>query len=279
MLKTRILTALALLPLVLVSLFYAPPLIWGMFAWFALSLGAWEWSRFARFDKTEAGLFIVAFVALGGAWLWLPLARAWALPLDVFSLVFWCAVVPWWLSSRRAMAPKWLAALLGWLLLLAALAAVTRLRELKFDVSLDGALALFFIIAIAWVADIAAYFSGRAFGKRKLAPSISPGKSWEGVYGGLLAVAIYVLILHYAQVPLFKAIHPVLLVGLGLVLTAISVMGDLFESMLKRQVGLKDSSNLLPGHGGVLDRIDSLLALAPVAAALLFGYAMLLRNL
>lgn len=274
MLKTRILTALALLPLVLGSLFFAPPLVWGIFAWFALSLGAWEWSRFARFDKMEAGFFIAAFVALGAGWLWIPLARAWALPLDVFSLVFWCAAVPWWLSSRKPMAPKWLAALLGWLVLLAAFAAVTRLRELKFVDPIDGALALFFLIAIAWIADIAAYFSGRAFGKRKLAPSISPGKSWEGVYGGLLAVAVYVLILHYMGVPLFKAIHPVLLVVLGLLLTGISVMGDLFESMLKRQVGLKDSSNLLPGHGGVLDRIDSLLALAPVAAALLFAYAL-----
>ncbi|QDQ25233.1 phosphatidate cytidylyltransferase [Chitinimonas arctica] len=270
MLKTRILTALALLPLVLASLFLAPPLGWGVFALLALSLGAWEWARFARFDRGEMICFVVGFLALGTAWLFIPLARSWALPLDVLALLFWLLLVPLWLRHKWTLKHKGLSALVGWLVLLAALAGVTRIRELP-----QGAILLLAMLAIAWVADVAAYFAGRAFGKRKLAPSISPGKSWEGVYGGLLAVALYVLALQYFGVPVFAQLSWWLLLPLAWALTAVSVMGDLFESLLKRQVGFKDSSNLLPGHGGVLDRVDSLLALVPVASALLFGYARL----
>lgn len=275
MLRTRVLTVLVVLPLVLACLFLAPPTLWALFAWLVLGLAAWEWARLVGFDRPESAFFIVAFLGLGAAWQWLPAARAWALPLDAFSLLFWCAIAPWWLGSRRRMAPKWLAALLGWLLLLAALAAVTRLRELPVPGTLSGgASTLLFLMAIAWVADIAAYFAGRTFGKHKLAPSISPGKSWEGVAGGLLAVTGYLLLLHACDTPLFSALHPLLLVVLGWALTGISIVGDLFESLLKRQAGMKDSSKLLPGHGGVLDRIDSLIALAPTAAALLFVYAL-----
>lgn len=270
MLKTRVLTALALLPLVLGCLFLAPPWGWGLFAAFALTLGAWEWSRFARFARGETAMFLLGFAALAAAWLALPLARSWAPLLDLLALVFWPLLVPIWLRRKWSLRHKPLAALVGWLLLLAALAGVTRLRELN-----HGAWALLSILAIAWVADIAAYFAGRAFGRRKLAPTISPGKSWEGVYGALVAVAAYVAALHYAGAPIFAAIPLWLALPLAWALTAVSVIGDLFESLLKRQVGLKDSSNLLPGHGGVLDRIDSLLALIPVSTALLFGYAAL----
>ncbi|MBL8509165.1 MAG: phosphatidate cytidylyltransferase [Chitinimonas sp.] len=269
MLKTRILTALALLPLVLGCLFFAPAWGWGLFALFALSLGAWEWSRFASYRRDEMVCFILGFVGLGAAWLYLPLARVWAPIVDVLALVFWLLVVPMWLRHKWTLKRKWLSALIGWLLLLASLVGVTRFREMQ-----DGAWALLFLLAIAWVADVAAYFSGRAFGKRKLAPSISPGKSWEGVYGALVGVTLYALALHFAGAPLFAKIHLAALLPLVWALTAVSVVGDLFESLLKRQVGFKDSSNLLPGHGGVLDRIDSLLALIPVASALLFGYAL-----
>ncbi|WP_374354936.1 phosphatidate cytidylyltransferase [Chitinimonas sp.] len=267
MLKTRIITALLLLPVVLGCLFFGPPLLWGGFTLFALTLGAWEWSRFARFNGNEMRVFIGAFLCTGLAWLFLPEMRAAAPLLDGLSLLFWLLLAPLWLSRKWTLSRKWLAALLGWLLLLAALMAMTRLHGLK-----NGPLVLLQILAIAWVADVAAYFTGRAFGRRKLAPSISPGKSWEGVCGALLAVSIYLLLLYHFKAPLVTAIPLWVLLPLGWALTAVSVVGDLFESLLKRQVGLKDSSNLLPGHGGVLDRIDSLLALAPVAAGLLFGY-------
>jgi phosphatidate cytidylyltransferase len=127
------------------------------------------------------------------------------------------------------------------------------------------------MMAIVWIADTAAYFTGRRFGRRKLAPSISPGKTWEGVYGALAAVAIYALLL----VPLaaaagstrpLDAVATAIWVALALLLTGLSIIGDLFESQLKRQRGVKDSGGILPGHGGVLDRIDALTAAMPPAA-------------
>lgn len=265
MLKTRILTALVLLPLVLACLFLAPDWGWGVFILFALTFGSWEWARLAKFDKTETGVFIAGFLGLGGAKLWLPDAQLWDLPLAVLSLLFWLVAIPFWLRGKWTLGRKWSGALVGWLLLLAALSGAVWLRK-------GGALALLLVLGIAWVADVAAYFAGRRFGRRKLAPAISPGKSWEGVYGALVAVSIYALGLHYAGAPLFRGLEPWLLLPVVWLLTAVSVMGDLFESLLKRQAGLKDSSNLLPGHGGVLDRVDSLLALVPVTwALLLFG--------
>ncbi|MBV8658608.1 MAG: phosphatidate cytidylyltransferase [Burkholderiales bacterium] len=276
MLKTRILTALLLLPVVLACLFLGPPVVWGSFALIALAIGGWEWSRLARFDRGEMLVFVSGFLAVGLAWLFLPIAQSWALLLDVYSLAFWLVLAPLWLARKWTLRHKWLAALVGWLLLLAALVAVTRFRELHFAQMprYGGPVTLLFVLAIAWVADIAAYFAGRAFGRKKLAPSISPGKTWEGVYGAVLAVAIYLFVLRQCNMPLFASIPLVVLIPLGVSLTAVSIVGDLLESLLKRQAGIKDSSNLLPGHGGVLDRIDSLLALAPVSSALLYAAAL-----
>jgi phosphatidate cytidylyltransferase len=127
------------------------------------------------------------------------------------------------------------------------------------------------MMAIVWIADTAAYFAGRRFGRRKLAPSISPGKTWEGVYGALAAVAIYaLLLLPFAAAAGYTrpldAIAAAIWVGLALLLTGLSIIGDLFESQVKRQRGVKDSGGILPGHGGVLDRIDALTAAMPPAA-------------
>lgn len=274
MLKTRVLTVLLLLPVILGILFLAPAAAWNLFVLLGLACAAWEWGRLAGLQKIESTVFIATFLALGLAWLYLPIARLWAVSLDVFSLLFWGVLAPSWLHFKRPLAPKWLAALLGWLLLLAALAAMSRLREWPLTtVAGSGATALLAIMAIAWVADIAAYFVGRAFGRRKLAPSISPGKSWEGVYGALIAVAAYLLLLRHFDAPIIHSIPLYVLLPLGALITGVSIVGDLFESLLKRQAGLKDSSQLLPGHGGVLDRIDSLIAMIPVLTALLFFYA------
>jgi phosphatidate cytidylyltransferase len=124
------------------------------------------------------------------------------------------------------------------------------------------------VMVLVWGADIGAYFSGRAFGKRKLAPAVSPGKSWEGVYGGLALTLLITLVVGVVREWETKQIL-VALIGAAVVVL-ISVVGDLTESMFKRQAGIKDSSNLLPGHGGVLDRIDSLTAAIPVFAVLLW---------
>jgi phosphatidate cytidylyltransferase len=155
-------------------------------------------------------------------------------------------------------------AVVGWLVLIATWVAVVALQTRSPGVLLA-------MMAIVWIADTAAYFAGRRFGRRKLAPSISPGKTWEGVYGALAAVAIYALLL----VPLaaaagytrpLDAIAAAIWVALTLLLTGLSIIGDLFESQLKRQRGVKDSGAILPGHGGVLDRIDALTAAMPPAA-------------
>ena len=149
--------------------------------------------------------------------------------------------------------------MIGLVVILPTAVAMILLRQV--DVAL-----LLAAMAVVWVADIAAYFSGRAFGRRKLAPAISPGKSWEGVYGAIVGVELYGLALVFAfGIELSAGMFILGAVAL-VVLTAVSVVGDLFESLLKRQAGIKDSSNLLPGHGGVLDRIDSLTSTLPMVA-------------
>jgi phosphatidate cytidylyltransferase len=121
-------------------------------------------------------------------------------------------------------------------------------------------------MALVWVADISAYFVGRAFGRHKLAPAISPGKTWEGASGAILGGLLYVFLLRqYGNLPLTLSVAAI--VPVTAVLVAISIIGDLFESMIKRQAGVKDSSQLLPGHGGVLDRIDSLTSTLPLVVA------------
>jgi phosphatidate cytidylyltransferase len=118
------------------------------------------------------------------------------------------------------------------------------------------------LLAIIWIADSAAYFTGKAFGKHKLAPHISPGKTWEGIYGAVIAIVIVaVIITRMLELPFQQS---VLFIGIAIITMAISVVGDLMESLFKRRAGIKDSSQLLPGHGGILDRIDSLVAAAPV---------------
>ncbi|MCA3219441.1 MAG: phosphatidate cytidylyltransferase [Burkholderiales bacterium] len=135
-----------------------------------------------------------------------------------------------------------------------------------------GIVALLSVLAVVWLADVSAYFAGRAFGKRKLAPSISPGKTWAGVYGAVLGVVAVAALAHWAwpSAPLFTnqlfaTLNVALVVALLCMLVAVSIVGDLFESLMKRQAGLKDSGGLLPGHGGVLDRIDALLPVLPAA--------------
>jgi phosphatidate cytidylyltransferase len=154
--------------------------------------------------------------------------------------------------------------LLGALVILPTWAAMTALHAVSVWLLLAA-------MALVWVADIAAYFVGRAFGKHKLAPAISPGKTWEGVAGAVAGVMVYgTIVLNFSPLAGKVPLATPLVVLLLLLLTAVSVMGDLFESLLKRQAGIKDSSNLLPGHGGVLDRIDALTSALPLAALILY---------
>jgi phosphatidate cytidylyltransferase len=174
--------------------------------------------------------------------------------------MFWLVLVPVWMRRRWSLPKSILGTAIGVLLILPTWLALVQLRQ-------AGELALLAIMALVWLADIAAYFSGRAFGRRKLAPTISPGKTWEGAMGAGLAVVVYGFIVSPKLPPILSENYGLLLLVL-ILLTVISIIGDLFESLLKRQAGLKDSSNVLPGHGGVLDRIDSLTSTLPLVAVL-----------
>jgi phosphatidate cytidylyltransferase len=179
------------------------------------------------------------------------------------STGFWILVVPLWFRFKWTLAGNdFFGYLLGALVILPTWAAMVALHAVSTWLMLA-------VMALVWVADISAYFAGRAFGKHKLAVTISPGKTWEGVAGAVVGVLIYGgIVLTFS--PLQGRLALPLMVLLLILLTAVSVMGDLFESLLKRQAGIKDSSNLLPGHGGVLDRIDALTSTLPVAALILF---------
>ena len=273
MLATRVLTAVVLIPLVLAALFLLPPLAWGAVTLVAIVVAAAEWASLAGYRKPAWLLFVAGTLVLGVNLLVSPssgFGRGWpdgiVLAVCGAATVFWLVVAPPWLALRWKPASSLSMAVTGWIVLIGAWVAVVELQAHSPWLVLAA-------MALVWIADTAAYFSGRAFGKRRLAPEVSPGKTWEGVYGALVAVAIYALLL----VPLATAAgyagpvsstSIVIWVGLALALTAVSVVGDLYESLLKRQAGVKDSGRVLPGHGGVLDRIDALLAAMPVAALL-----------
>ncbi|MBW8844536.1 MAG: phosphatidate cytidylyltransferase [Burkholderiales bacterium] len=276
MLKTRVITAVVLLAVLLPALFAASP--WYFAGLTVLMIGAagWEWARLNGLPGTGA---IAAGVALALACVWtLVLGGLNAPPAWIWSL----ASLVWVLGGAyalRAGPAGWpriarggrlaLGALLLWGAWLAIVQA--KVHGINFILS---------VFCLVWMADIAAYFGGRTFGKRKLAPSISPGKSWEGVWSGLVGVILLgVVWVHVIDVKLAvdsPSLYTLLVQRHGIVsllalvfLGAMSVVGDLFESLVKRAVGVKDSSGLLPGHGGVLDRIDALLPVFPLAHALI----------
>jgi phosphatidate cytidylyltransferase len=256
MLKARVITALFLVAGFLVVLFVLPRIAadW-VFAGIA-ALGAWEWAGMMKYSPRGR----VAFAAT----LFLLCLLFWTNPQEGFpllwgvSIVFWLVCVPVWFARRWHAA----CATIGLVVLLPTWAALVALHE-------RSPWLLLAVMALVWIADIAAYFTGRAFGRHKLAPSISPGKTWEGVAGAVVGVTLYGM----AVAPLLPDVQGVnrfALAGVMAVLTALSVIGDLFESLVKRQVGVKDSSQLLPGHGGILDRIDSQTSTLPLVALVLY---------
>lgn len=270
MLKTRVVTAIFLFTVFFLALFYLPPVGWAMFATLVAAIAAWEWGALMGLrssSRISCGVLLAAIcgavaalhpAALGiaagdpaAAWL---LGRWFYLP----AAAFWLFLVPLWMYRRWPLPKSASGLLIGGLLILPTWLALVQLRQ-------AGALALLAIMAVVWLADIAAYFFGRTFGKHKLAPSISPGKTWEGAIGGGLAVLVYGFMFSSKLPRALSSNYGLLLVVL-ILLVAISIVGDLFESLLKRQAGLKDSSNVLPGHGGVLDRIDSLTSTLPLVA-------------
>ena len=270
MLRTRVVTALVLLALVLPSLFFLPQAYWAILVALFIGVGAWEWGGLLVLGETSRRLLGVALALLCSAVsLLVPavvgvdssdgLAVPWVLAVYAVAAVFWCVAVPLWLRAKWQLPRGLFGVLVGLAVLFPTWLALVQLR-------IPGPGILLAILAVVWMADIAAYFSGKAFGKHKLAPSISPGKTWEGAIGAGFGVVLYGLVLRFSFS--FEPVALPLWVLCLLAVTAISVIGDLYESMLKRQAGIKDSSNVLPGHGGVLDRIDSLTSTLPVVALL-----------
>jgi phosphatidate cytidylyltransferase len=180
----------------------------------------------------------------------------------VVSVLLWVLVVPAWMILGWQLQNRWLMGLLGWAVLIPTGLALIDLRSISPWLLLG-------VMFVVWLADTAAYFSGRKFGKHKLAPSISPGKTWEGVYGALVFVTLYVSVIGWGTglIKSYTMFAAIILISWFWV--ALSVVGDLFESAIKRQAGVKDSGTLLPGHGGLLDRIDALTSTLPFVALVL----------
>ncbi|HEX6720430.1 MAG TPA: phosphatidate cytidylyltransferase [Burkholderiaceae bacterium] len=275
MLAQRIATALVLVTLLLLTLWASSPWPFVVLTLLLISAAAWEWARLNGLPSpfalgcglvlAAAGLFLTwsAGTARESHAVWLVAALAW-----VIGGAFVLRAGP----QRWARWPQGARVVIGAMLLVVAWWALAQAR-------FAGVNYLLSVLCIVWAADIAAYFGGRAFGRHKLAPSISPGKSWEGVVSGMLgvlALAAFWLWLDTRIAADSASVFTLLRQRFGLVvmvlavlaLTAASVVGDLFESLIKRAVGAKDSSALLPGHGGVLDRVDALLPVLPCAMAL-----------
>ncbi|MDE2598023.1 MAG: phosphatidate cytidylyltransferase [Rhodocyclaceae bacterium] len=259
MLRTRVVTALFLLAGFIGVLFVFPDWVASFVFAMVAALAAWEWGGFMRAETRHRQVYAILTFALA-EYLTLSGLNQGLLPwLCAAAIAFWVLVVPFWFARRWAL-PKTVAGyLLGWLVILPTWVSLLALYR-------RNAWLLLAAMALVWVADIAAYFCGRAFGKHKLAPSISPGKTREGAYGAVAAVLIYGFALALRQWPEAGASRFLGLAAVLIALTVLSIVGDLFESLLKRQADLKDSSNLLPGHGGVFDRIDSQTSTLPLVA-------------
>ncbi|MCE8022613.1 phosphatidate cytidylyltransferase [Billgrantia aerodenitrificans] len=264
MLRQRVITAAWLAPLMLAGLFGLTGGAFALFTGGIVLLAAWEWTNLAGVSETTRRLALVAGMALLMLVLW---AAGAALSVGLL----WLAVAGWlvnlyWIVQYPARSEQWqsmaMRLSMGLWVLLPTWVGFNVLRD-------TGGIWLLYVLLLVWGADIGAYFSGRAWGRRKLAPAVSPGKSWEGVAGGLVVTLMLALV--FATWQGLGAAAGLGLVVVTAIVTLVSVMGDLFESMLKRFRGIKDSSNLLPGHGGVLDRIDSLTAAVPLFALLSLG--------
>lgn len=261
MLKSRIITAVILVLLLSLVLFVLPDGWWDGLVVLVAVQGALEWSKLSRLSAGNTILYILITLACMLLLLWFDASHSDAGQFSLHALIYafsallWLIVVPLWMAAGWRVENRLLMCLIGWVVLIPTCLAMLDLYAMSPWV-------LLLLMSLVWVADIGAYFSGRRFGKHKLAPSISPGKTWEGVAGGMLGASLYVVALWYV-IP-FAGLSTLLLLGCCWVVLA--VIGDLFESAVKRQAGVKDSGELLPGHGGLLDRIDALTSTLPLAA-------------
>ena len=273
MLKQRILTGLILAPIMIGGIFYLPVPEFMLFIGAIAALGAWEWANLSGITNKAGRVAYAAIVAS-------LLVALQYFDLEQEADVLYAALV-WWVFALLLVAthPKlsslWKSTpvrlLMGLVILVPMWVGFVQIKSYPYSDYL-----MLYVMFLVWGADVGAYFAGRTFGKRKLAPNVSPGKTWEGVYGGLATTMLFAvaagLILQNKIMMDLTTKQWALLFGITLAVTVVSVVGDLVESMVKRLRGIKDSSNLLPGHGGIMDRIDSMTAALPVFA-LALSYA------
>lgn len=262
MLKQRIITALALFIAVMLLIFFAP--MWGFNLALAIMccIAVQELVKMYKFSLLQSALTIASCIAM---MLFISYSKTdLTVSIRIMSVVTWCFIVPFILIFQPKKFTKPVIVGLAILLFIPAFYSIIFLRQIC------GAWELLSIMMVAFVADTFAYFTGRQFGKHKLAPTISPNKSIEGAIGGIIGVVVYLSIL--------KAFNLVGYLGsyshvfkFAIILTVVSVCGDLIESWFKRVAGVKDSGNILPGHGGIFDRIDSLIAVTAIAFAMIVG--------
>lgn len=273
MLKQRLITGMVLIALLLGALFVMPPIAWTVLVVVMVMLGISEWGRLSKLSAHGAiAYWWITFAVMAGmAGFGLTgtvRPTLLHLPLYALSVLFWIVLAPLWMMRGWHVRQPLAMALVGWMVLIPFGLAMIDLRAKSSWLVLG-------IMALVWIADTAAYFSGKKFGKHKLAPTISPGKTWEGVAGAVLVVSLYVVAAGYFSGQVHGFRNFILLTLISWVGVALSVTGDLFESAAKRQAGVKDSGALLPGHGGVLDRIDAMTSTLPAAAFALLVWAMI----
>lgn len=266
MLLQRVITALVMLPIALGGFFLLDGVAFELFIGAVISIAAWEWAQLAGVKAQPARIAYALLVAVA----LLVLHR---LASSTVNQIVLSVALAWWVLATALVlrfpqsALCWrkpgIALAMGLLVLLPAWQGLSVLKSMP-----QGNWLILAVMVLVWAADIGAYFAGKAFGKHKLAPRVSPGKSWEGFFGGLaFSIALLALVGWLREWPQAQLLWA--LVGGALVVLA-SVIGDLTESMFKRQSGIKDSSQLLPGHGGFMDRVDSLTAAIPVFTSLLW---------
>ncbi len=263
MLMKRLLTVAIALPLFAAALLLLPQNLWALFLLPGIVIGSWEWGGLAGYAMPGRVGFALLVPVSAVALLYIPSQSMHSSSLiDLFvygaSVVFWLAIAPVWLAKCWTNRNPIVLGIAGWLALVPMWLALVRLQATPW--------LLLLILSIVWIADTAAYIAGKLWGRNKLAPRISPGKTWEGVLGATAAVGLY----YGALLLIFPADERYFSGWLGLAvfagIIALSIEGDLFESWTKRQAGVKDSGQILPGHGGILDRIDGLTASVPAAA-------------
>lgn len=285
MLKQRIISAIVLIAIVFAALFLFSPFYFALALGVVVILGVWEWTQFVKF-KTAFWRYAVTGLSSAVLFLWiyndknfLEVGRVFESsqqPILLLGVLWWVIalfyVVSYPTSARFWANNKIRQFIFAFTTLLPFFVGVLTLRLHHYTTSsYQGLILLLYVFLLVWSADSGAYFAGRKFGKHKLAPKVSPGKTWQGVFGGLItAVVIAGIFEHFNQDQLLERVSMWEFVLLSVATVAVSILGDLTESMFKREAKIKDSSQLIPGHGGVLDRIDSLTAAVPFFAYFYF---------